>query len=134
MKIDQDWVIIIILLVIIGLLLSRKVSGASATYEYTSPTSLNCSGGFSVASSLSSGTPRGSLCINGRQKRAPVSVTCPSGWQQHRGSTHGNLCRRAVIDAPPPPPPPPPLLDTVRPPLPPPPPPLNISLAPPGAR
>jgi hypothetical protein len=108
MKIDQDLVIIGILLVIIGLLLFRKVSGATPTYEYTSPTAVNCPAGFTKASPLTTGTPNGSFCVNGKQKRGPVNVTCPSGWQTNSGATYGNMCKRAVV-APPPPPPPKPL-------------------------
>jgi hypothetical protein len=108
MKIDQDLVIIGILLVIIGLLLFRKVSGATPSYEYTSPTSVNCPAGFTTASPLTAGTPNGSFCVNGKQKRGPVNVMCPSGWQTNSGAAYGKMCKRAVVATPPPPPPPPP--------------------------
>lgn len=105
MKIDQQWVTIGILVVIVILLLFRKTSRAAANEEYTSPTAIICPTGFTRASSLTDNTPSGSLCINGKQNRAAISVTCPSGWQQNKGSTRGKMCKRAVVQAPPPPPP-----------------------------
>ena len=105
MKIDQDLIIIGILLVIIGFLLFRKTSGANPTYEYTSPTSVSCPSGFTKAASLTSGTPNGSFCVNGKQARGPVKVTCPSGWQTNSGASYGQMCKRMVVQAPPPPPP-----------------------------
>lgn len=127
MKIDQDLIIIGILLVIIGLLLFRKVSGATTTYEYTLPTGVSCTPGFTAVSPLTGGTPTNYICVNGRNKRTPIRVTCPTGWQQSSGATYGKMCRRSVVANPPPPPPPQKTLTVIPPPPPPPENPLSIA-------